>query len=130
MGEPIRIGDLVERLLALAARQGYPAVPVDVIGLRPGEKGVEQLTTQGLTMRRTAHPRIWGARQTPVAGAAIDTALRALRRQVARGDALGTLNTLITIVPEYAPSVEAWATARADRLYLREEPWMRRVRSA
>jgi hypothetical protein len=65
-----------------------------------------------------------------VAGAAIDTALRALRRQVARGDALGTLNTLTTIVPEYEPSVEAWATARADRLYLREERWMRRVRSA
>jgi len=130
MGEPIRIGDLVERLLALAARQGYPAVPVDVIGLRPGEKGVEQLTTQGLAMCRTAHPRIWGARQTPVAGAAIDTALRALRRQVARGDALGTLDTLTAVVPEYVPSAEAWATACADRLYLRDTSRVRRRRSA
>ena len=88
MGDPVRIGDLVERLLALAVDRGLRPVPVRVIGLRPGEKGVEQLTTQGLKMCATAHPRVWVARRTPVP-AAIGSA--SALRQHSRGDALGVL---------------------------------------
>ena len=63
MGEPVRIGDLVDRLITLATPAGTPRVPVETIGLRPGEKMREELTNQGLEMKRTAHHRIWRARQ-------------------------------------------------------------------
>ena len=45
MGEPVRIGDLAERFVACATPAGRAPVGIDVIGLRPGEKMREELTT-------------------------------------------------------------------------------------
>jgi FlaA1/EpsC-like NDP-sugar epimerase len=117
MGEPVRIGTLVNRLLALAARRGYPAVPIEIVGLRPGEKRAEQLTTQGLEMRKTTHPRIWAARQVHVPRRAIDAAVQTLARHVTEGDSWRALTALAAIVPDYEPSAEAWTAARSECLY-------------
>jgi len=130
MGEPIRIGDLVGRVLAMAVAQGLRPVPVRVIGLRPGEKGAEELTTQGLKMCATAHPRLWVARQVPMPVAAISGAMRALREHVRYGDALGVLRTLTAIVLDYRPSPDALAMARADMMHVREVEWIQQLRSA
>ena len=58
MGQPLRIGDLAERIIDWATPEGRPRVGIDIIGLRPGEKLREELTTQGLEMKATSHPRI------------------------------------------------------------------------
>jgi FlaA1/EpsC-like NDP-sugar epimerase len=120
MGEPVRISDLVSRLLTLAAGRGCPAVPVEVIGLRPGEKRVEHLTTHEVPMCGTSDPRIWVARQRLIPSARFGRALRALGRHVRDGDACQTLSTLTAIMPDYTPSDEAWAVARRERLYTYE----------
>ena len=111
MGEPLRIGDLVERFLACATPAGQPPVGTDVIGLRPGEKMREELTIQGLAMRSTAHPRIWAARQRGVGGDDIGRVVRAIRRAVAAGDAARALTALETAIDGYSPSTAAWAAA-------------------
>lgn len=112
MGEPLRIGDLVERFLACATEAGHPPVGTEVIGLRPGEKMREELTIQGLAMRSTAHPKIWAARQRSVDREAIAGAVRAMRRAIAGGDAVRALTALETAVEGYSPSTAAWAAAR------------------
>jgi FlaA1/EpsC-like NDP-sugar epimerase len=117
MGEPVRIGELVERMLAAAARSGLPPVPVNIIGLRPGEKLVEQLTSQGISMRPTASPRIWVARQAPVAPRLCAEWLRQLRRSVAKDDALAVIEVLTAAVRDFEPSEQAWAIARQGK------PW-------
>jgi FlaA1/EpsC-like NDP-sugar epimerase len=109
MGEPLRIGSLAERMIALATPPDTPAVGVDIIGLRPGEKMHEHLTAQGLEMRATQHPRIWSARQSPVAPSVLVDAIRTLRRAVASGDAVTVLATL-----EAAAAYEASAQARTE----------------
>ncbi len=111
MGEPVRIGALADRLMALEAEAGYPRVPVDIIGLRPGEKLREELTTQGLRMCETAHRQIWVAHQRPIDCAFGERALRRLRRQVAAGNAVGALNALASAVPEFEMSAETPAVA-------------------
>ena len=115
MGEPIRIGDLAERLLSIAEEVGLPRVPIEIIGLRPGEKLAEELTSQGLELRPTPHRRIRVARQPAIPVAALQSALGALRRAVARGDAMATLDALVAAAPEFVPSAEARTRARADR---------------
>ena len=77
MGQPLRLGELAERVIEWATPAGRPRVEVDVIGLRPGEKLREELTTQGLEMKATSHPRIWQARQHDVPRTSI---LRAITR--------------------------------------------------
>ena len=104
MGDPVRIGDLVDRLITLATPAGMPRVPVETIGLRPGEKVREELTNQGLEMKRTAHHRIWRARQRDVARLEVYRALRLLARACATGDAAGALNAIRLAVSDYVPS--------------------------
>ena len=112
MGPQVRIGDLAERLLRTAAAQGLPPVPVEVIGLRPGEKLHEQLASQGISMDRTADPRIWVARQALATSVACATSIRALRHAVAQDDALAVLHALTAAVPDFVPSALAWTVAR------------------
>jgi FlaA1/EpsC-like NDP-sugar epimerase len=114
MGEPVQIGDLAERLMALERGYGFPAVPIELVGLRPGEKLREELTTQGLRMCRTRHPQIWMARQRQEDAPAIDRMLKPLHRLIARGDAERTLDAIAEAVPEFEGSEEAWALARAQ----------------
>lgn len=112
MGAPVPIGTVTERLMALESAAGYAPVEVRVVGLGPGEKRFEELTTQGLRMCPTAHPRIWVARQRATDEAALATTLEALRQAVAQGDAVAALENLSTAVADYVPSEEAWAHAR------------------
>jgi FlaA1/EpsC-like NDP-sugar epimerase len=114
MGEPIRIGDLADRLLRSAVGQGWPVVPVEIVGLRPGEKLSEQLTSQGISMKRTEHPSIWVARQPKPAAAIAMRLLPAVRRAVHSDDALAALELLTAAVPDFVPSAQAWAVARSE----------------
>lgn len=112
MGEPVAIGPLTERLLALEEAAGHPRVPVRVVGLGPGEKRNEELTTQGLRMCPTAHRRIWVARQRPDDAAAVREVVEGLRRLVEQEAAAATLDVLTEVVPDYHASGEARATAQ------------------
>jgi FlaA1/EpsC-like NDP-sugar epimerase len=112
MGDPVRIGDLASRVLALEARAGHAPTPIAVIGLRPGEKQREELTSQGLRMCRTRHPRIWVARQRPCSRERIRRAEERLRQHVADADAMAALAELSSTVTDFAVSAEAWARAR------------------
>jgi FlaA1/EpsC-like NDP-sugar epimerase len=104
MGEPVRIGDLVERLITCATPAGAARVPIETIGLRPGEKMREELTNQGLEMRRTSHHRIWRARQGDVPRLAVYRALRGLTRACATGDTGAALDAIRLAVSDYVPS--------------------------
>jgi FlaA1/EpsC-like NDP-sugar epimerase len=130
MGEPVRIGCLAERLLALEARLGFAAVPVETIGLRPGEKLREELTSQGLRMCPTRHRRIWVARQRPSSGSAVDTTMRALRRAVSRGDAADALALITRTVDDYTPSEDARARAEAQSVHSRRATVLGNTRTA
>jgi len=114
MGQPVRVGDLAGRLLALEAAAGYRPVPIERVGLRAGEKLREELTTQGLRMCPTRHSRIWVARQRPRSRAGVDDAVRTLRRHIATGDALGALEAMADAVQDFAISDEARESAWAQ----------------
>lgn len=116
MGEPLRIGDLVDRFVACTTPAGETPVGIDVIGLRPGEKMREELTTQGLAMQSTAHPRIWAARQRNIRRDHIAASIRAIRRAVAVGDAADALAGLQTAVEDFTASSAAWAAARSAQM--------------
>ncbi|HEX5109635.1 MAG TPA: polysaccharide biosynthesis protein, partial [Vicinamibacterales bacterium] len=111
MGDPIRIGDLARRIAAHVRSTGGPAVGIETIGLRPGEKLHEELTSQGLSMRRTAHARIFSARQRPIPSALVGKALRTARRACAAANPTAALDALTQLVSDYTPSEAAMAEA-------------------
>ena len=86
MGEPVRIGDLAERLMRVAtARRGCRRCRCGSIGLRPGEKLTRAAGVAGYQlMNRTLDPRIWVARQAPTMHGALASDSRYVR--AARGE--------------------------------------------
>jgi FlaA1/EpsC-like NDP-sugar epimerase len=118
MGPALRIGDLAQRVIEWGSAQGQKRVDIDVIGLRAGEKLREELTTQGLEMKKTSHPRIWSARQKDVPRHNVTHAIRQLRRACASGDALMALETIAGAVPDYEASEAAQKIARLASLRL------------
>jgi FlaA1/EpsC-like NDP-sugar epimerase len=115
MGEPIRIGDLIERMMTLEQGHGFAPVPLSIIGLRPGEKRQERLVEQGISMTATANPQIWVARQRPFQRPRVVLGLRALRRAAGRGDSGAALDVLRSCVAGFEPSATARASAEARR---------------
>ena len=115
MGRPLRIGDLAERFVRTMTPAGRRPVSLDVIGLRAGEKMAEELTTQGLAMKSTRHPRIWSARQRRIRRDVVMAAMRAVRRAAASGDAGAALLAMEQTVGDYTVSGSAWSTARTTR---------------
>jgi FlaA1/EpsC-like NDP-sugar epimerase len=116
MGQPIRIGELAERVITWATPEGHKRVEVDVIGLRPGEKLREELTTQGLEMKKTSHARIWSARQKDISRTDVINAVRQIRRACASGDARMALDVITAAVPGYEASDAATKAARSASL--------------
>ncbi len=116
MGQPVAIGALAERLLAIEEAAGFARVPIEVVGLGPGEKRCEELTTQGLEMCPTEHRRIFVARQRAADGSAVTKAVERLRRMVDDGAAEAALAELVAAVPEFEASEEAWSRARLPGL--------------
>jgi FlaA1/EpsC-like NDP-sugar epimerase len=113
MGEPVRIGDLVERTLALAEEAGYRRPRTEHVGLRPGEKRHEELLTPGVALVATPHPRVWIAREPAWSVDGLRAPIRALRRAVSRQDGAAALMALCAVVPEYQFSAAAWTAAAA-----------------
>jgi FlaA1/EpsC-like NDP-sugar epimerase len=105
MGRQIRIGDLVDRLMQAESEQRFEPVPLEIIGLRPGEKLQERLASQGISLKRTIDQRIWVARQPrAMAAAKYASAMDALRRGISRDEASTVLQALTMAVSEFVPS--------------------------
>jgi FlaA1/EpsC-like NDP-sugar epimerase len=99
MGEPVRIVDLARDLARLAGRDP-DSVPIEFIGVRPGEKIHESLFYDRETAEPTRHPKVLGIR--PAAGdgpPAWDAVLSELSRLIdvgASGDHDATRQALAT----------------------------------
>ena len=65
-------------------------------------------------MKRTAHHRIWRARQQDVARLDVYRALRRLTRACAQGDTAGVLNAIRLAVSDYVPSEAVLKLAGAE----------------
>jgi FlaA1/EpsC-like NDP-sugar epimerase len=58
MGVPVRIIDLAERMIRLSGCQVGIDIPIEIIGVRPGEKLNEVLSTPDEEILTTAHPYV------------------------------------------------------------------------
>jgi hypothetical protein len=58
MGQPVRILDLAERMIRLSGCQVGIDIPIEISGIRPGEKLNEVLSTPDEEVLGTSHPYI------------------------------------------------------------------------
>jgi FlaA1/EpsC-like NDP-sugar epimerase len=113
MGRPLRLADLVSRIVDAFTPAGASPSPVRVIGLRPGEKRHEVLTSPDLPMESTDDAAIWRAEQPLLPQAA--TCIARLRAACRAGDSAAALHVMADAVKDYRPSTDALEASRAPR---------------
>jgi FlaA1/EpsC-like NDP-sugar epimerase len=115
MGEPIRIVDLARDLARLAGRDP-DSVPIEFIGLRPGEKVHETLFYDAESIEPTRHPKVLRARSGVDALIAtegsIEDDLNALVAVGASGDHAATRDALRATLERLDPRPSGASVAR------------------
>jgi FlaA1/EpsC-like NDP-sugar epimerase len=114
MGEPIRIQDLARNIIKLSGFQPGVDIPIVFTGLRPGEKLVEELLTEGEGITRTWHDKIRVLSSAEVKFEQIREWLDALSALVEAKSMHGLISKLSEIVPEYKASEEVLSRCQVD----------------
>lgn len=119
MGEPVRIIDLARLMIELSgltvADDDNPdgEIAIEEIGLRPGEKLIEELLIDG-DCAGTAHPRIVKARESMIPWSVLDAKLGSLVGFLEDADAQAAIAILRELVPEFRSPVDERRTAGTD----------------
>jgi FlaA1/EpsC-like NDP-sugar epimerase len=101
MGEPIRILDLARDLLRLSGFHPGEDVPIELIGLRPGERLTEELVMDREELGATDHPKVFTVRGPVLDAEAFRLDLEKLRRLVVARDATGAVEQLRSMSARY-----------------------------
>jgi len=102
MGSPVKILDLAEKLIRYYGYTPNEDMPIEIIGLRPGEKMYEELTLdeEEQSMMETSHNRIFRTQPLPIDDAAFPAKLGALMKAAQENDP-ALLNMVCELVPNY-----------------------------
>jgi FlaA1/EpsC-like NDP-sugar epimerase len=103
MGEPVRVMELAERLIELSGFRPGTDIPIQIIGLRPGEKMHEELLAEGENVVETPHPRIRALRAPEPDRAELDARIEDLLSAASVGRR-ALISALKALVPEYQPN--------------------------
>jgi FlaA1/EpsC-like NDP-sugar epimerase len=104
MGEPIKIRYLAEQMIRLSGREPGKDIPIQYIGLRPGEKLYEELFYDSEDLLPTRHPKIHVARGTQnLIASALDDDIAALEQAAVGVDQVAMTRLLRRMLPEWHP---------------------------
>ncbi len=103
MGKPIRILDMARDLIRLQGYEPEKDIPIQFIGLRPGEKLYEELITEGEGIVSTSHEKIMVLRGNSSDRAFFSSQVDKLIKMADTYDDVGIRATLQEILPEYNP---------------------------
>ncbi|MBW2600181.1 MAG: polysaccharide biosynthesis protein, partial [Deltaproteobacteria bacterium] len=106
MGKPMRIVDLARDLIRLSGLEPDKDIPIQFIGLRPGEKLYEELITEGEGIVPTEHEKILVLKGNGCNRETLNTQIDELLTIAATFDATAIKKKLKEIVPEYTPDLD------------------------
>ena len=127
MGEPVRIFDLAQRMIRLAGRRVGSDVEIRVVGMRPGEKLVEELHEPDESLQPTAHPSIHQIAPRTVDPATVEAALDRLTWFADQGDEPSLRESLFRLARGSAsivlPVPRSAPVPPVDEVVLPDRPW-------
>ena len=96
MGKPIRIIDLAKHMISLAGFIPWQDIPIEIVGLRPGEKIKEELAL-------TANPKIFVAKSSRKKSNIFDENIEEIMRLAEEMNIKKMIRKIREVIPEYTP---------------------------
>ncbi|SEA07891.1 NDP-sugar epimerase, includes UDP-GlcNAc-inverting 4,6-dehydratase FlaA1 and capsular polysaccharide biosynthesis protein EpsC [Eubacterium aggregans] len=106
MGEPVKITDLAEKMIALAGYEPYTEIPIRFVGLRPGEKLYEELSCDMDAFDRTTFESISVEKPVAYDVPKVEEALKNLKALADGNDDKVVVEGIQVLVPEFTPDIE------------------------
>lgn len=106
MGKPVKIVTLAENLIRLYGKVPYVEVPIEFIGLRPGEKLEEELLMNEEGIQKTKNELIFIGKQIEIDGKTFPSRLRTLRDAAEKNDDALAIKSLHDMVPTFTTPEE------------------------
>lgn len=103
MGRPVKILDLARNMIRLSGFEPERDIPIEITGLRPGEKLTEQLVNTGEETTATEFPKILRVTSPPPDPAWPGRDLEALRAAAEASDGPACIELLRRLVANYQP---------------------------
>ena len=103
MGTPVKIDDMARDLIRLSGYEPDVDIPIEYIGLRPGEKLYEELITEGEGIVPTSHEKIMVLRGQASDQAFLNARIDEMSPLAYAQDAEGIKSKLKEIVEDYEP---------------------------
>jgi FlaA1/EpsC-like NDP-sugar epimerase len=103
MGVPIKIADMAKDLIRLSGFEPNVDIDIKYIGLRPGEKLVEELITDGEGIVETSHKKIMVLKGQTCEIESLNRSMDEIMELAVKEDGEGIKRILKLQVPEYTP---------------------------
>jgi FlaA1/EpsC-like NDP-sugar epimerase len=100
MGGPVSIVDLARNMIRLSGKEPERDVPIEFVGVRPGEKLHEELWGDGESVSATPHPKILAVTRPAIDAAWLDEELAELERLVGEAETLELVAKLRVMMKE------------------------------
>lgn len=106
MGKPVRIVALAENLIRMYGKIPYQDIPIEFIGLRPGEKIKEELLMDEEGLQKTNNKLIFIGKQIEIDEDTLPLQLKTLQDAAKQNDAARTIQALHEMVPTFTTPEE------------------------
>jgi len=104
MGKSVRIYDLAQKMIRLSGLVPGKDIQITEIGLRPGEKLIEELLAKDEVTLPTHHPQIMRASVRKYDKEEVQAFMDELSQLIFKGDHFALVHLMKQIVPEYCSS--------------------------
>lgn len=104
MGEPVSIREMAWNLLLLHGLRPDKDIRIQYVGLRPGEKLIEELSEDSSDLLSSEHPAVYKVRQGRVDSGRILGAVRELEKLAAGAKSKDLVEKLRAMIPEFKHS--------------------------
>ena len=102
MGEPVKIMDLAHRMIRLAGFEPDKDIPIEIIGIRPGERLQEELFHQEESTARIDIDGVFAAMPRSIALPSLIPSLKRIEEAANNGNEPELLSLIGELVPDYA----------------------------
>jgi FlaA1/EpsC-like NDP-sugar epimerase len=106
MGTPIKIDDMARDLIRLSGFEPEEDIPIEYVGLRPGEKLYEELMTEGEDVVPTSHEKIMVLRGQACDQTLLNGKIDELKDLAYNQKTKEIREKLQEILPEYRPEAD------------------------